>query len=868
MRLLFQLALACFPRAFRSRFGAAMTQAFQDRLRGPREAHGRLGAGRVGLLAVLNTAANGLAERWTQKTDARHRFSGLSQDLVYAARLIRRRPVFAAAAVLTLAIGTGGSTAVFSLVDAALLRPLPYDEPEQLVNLSQTQNGRATQVSFENLLDWKKESRLLSAITPIQAQSVNLTGVPEPDRLRGGFVSSDFFAIVRVAPAMGRAFVAGAAPRGAPAVGVLNHAAWRARFAADRNVVGRTIALNNTPVAIIGVMPESFRFPFDDVEVWLPIRQFTGGLSRGERSLFAVGRLRSDATAAQANVELSGIAARLAETYPNANAGRGVLVEPYQTWLTSGINLPLGLVFGLVLVLLLAAVSNVTSLQLGASLERRAELAMRTALGASRGRIVRQLLVEHGVIAIAGGALGVGIAAILVPWSAVAAPIQLFGLDRAQIDWRVAAFAFGVTAAAGLGSGLLPALHWTARDGGDRLRAVSRVTAERRVTRLRSGLVAAQVALAAVLLASSGLIVRSYAGLLRVDPGFNGERVLSLEYRLPRNKYPTPETQTAFHDEVARRVSAVPGVDAAGVARALPFSGNGSQISALTDPAAPDIAGKPTSMNTVSETYFAAMGIPLLAGRGFAATDQANSDPVIVVSQAFAEAEWPGQNPLGREVRFVGVPQRPRVIGVVGDVRHSSLDDRFVRAVYASNRQNPGIFMTLVARTSGDPMTLAPAVRQAIWSIDPDQPVWKVRTLASLVDRSLDLERFLIGVIGLFGMSALLLAVVGLSGVIAQLVGQRSKEIGVRLALGATPSSAGRMIVSSGLAVTAAGLAVGLPLAALVARSMGAILRGAHPSDLLVWVLVPFVLGAAAVTACVIPARRAAALDPAKILRE
>jgi hypothetical protein len=273
-------------------------------------------------------------------------------------------------------------------------------------------------------------------------------------------------------------------------------------------------------------------------------------------------------------------------------------------------------------------------------------------------------------------------------------------------------------------------------------------------------------------------------------------------------------------------------------------------------------------MNTVSETYFAALNIPVLSGRTFSAADQTGTEPVVVVSRAFAEDEWPGQSPLGREMRFAGIPIRPRVIGVVGDVRHSGLDDGLTRAVYASNRQNPGIFMTLVARTSGDPMSLAPAVRQAIWSIDADQPVWKVRTLGSLVDRSLDLERFLIGVIGLFGLSSLVLAVVGLAGVVAQLVGQRSKEIGVRLALGATPSAAGRLVISAGLVVTAIGLAFGLPLAVVVARSMSAVLRGASPADALVWLTVPLVLGAAAILACVIPARRAASLDPARILRE
>ena len=870
---LFRCALLLYPAAFRSRFGAAMTQAFVDRLIAHRAEHHRVAVWFFGARAIANTAANGLAERWSaprhrqtgDRTGSGNGFGTIVQDVAYAWRVIRRRPALSATAVLTLAIGTGASTAIFSLVDAALLRPLPFDRPAELVNVSQTFNGAPTQVSLANLLDWKRESRTLAAITPMQAQSVNLTGVAEPDRLRGGFVTSDFFEITRVAPAIGRPFTAADDVRGAPAVGVLDHGAWQARFGGDRGILGRTITLNNTPVTIVGIMPERFRFPFDQIEVWLPVWQFTGGVERGDRSLVAVGRLGPGVPLGHAQAELSAIAAQLAETFPDQNKGRGVQIQPFQRWLTSGIGFPLGLVFGLVLLLLVVAASNVTSLQLGASLERRAELGVRVALGASRIRLARQLLVEHGVLALIGGAGGAGIAAVLVPRAVSAAPLQIFGLDRVQVDWRVLLFAFGVTVIAGLASGIVPALHWTARDAAGR--ASARVIADRRIARLRSGLVVAQVALAAVLLVASGLIVRSYDSLLHVDAGFDADRVLTLEYRLPRNKYATPAAQTAFHDDVVRQVSGVPGVEAAAVARALPFSGNAGTVGALTDPAAPDSSAQVTGMNTVSEGYFAAMRIPLIAGRVFGEADQATSSPVVVVSRTFAEQAWPGESAIGREVRFAGLPIKAHVIGVVGDVRHSSLDDGNVRAIYASNRQNPGIFMTLLARTSGDPLALSKAVRRAIWAIDADQPMWKVRTLGSLVDRSLDLERFLIGVLGLFGISALVLAGVGLSGVVAQSVGQRTREIGVRLALGATPSAAARLIVASGLSVTGIGLALGLPLALLVSRLMGSVLRGDGSTSVAIWLVVALVLGLTSFAACVVPARRAAAIDPARTLR-
>lgn len=897
MRRWIDLLLLAYPDAFRARFGGAMRQAFLDGVSG-RMKKGWVNSAGFVIRASLDAIVNGLAERALERRrltpsafarrasadrhalrlralrfggQARpkpHVLSSLAPDVRRSIRLMRRQPVLTLLSILTVAIGVGASTAIFSLVDGVLLRPLPYPRAADLVAVSETFDGSPTTVAYANLADWKLRARTLDALTPIQAQSVNLTGVDEPDRLRGGFVTSDFFVIAGTAPAIGRPFSIDDDRPGAAPVAVLDYRTWKSRFGGDSTIVGRSLSLNNTSVVVVGVMPEGFRFPFDDIEVWLPILQFTGGLGRDQRSVMSVGRLRAGASRAEAQSELDAIAAQLAREHPDTNAGRGARVEPFHAWLTSGIDRPLALVFALVLVLLAVAAANVTSLQLGATLGRRSEVALRAALGAGRRRIASQFLIEHTMLALAGGLAGVALASALVPMAVREAPVQLFGLDRVRLDVRVLAFALVAALTAGLASGLAPALHWSRRNSADALRTSSRSTGDRRLTRTRAGLVAAEVALSSILLVAGALLARSYWQLLQAPVGFKGEGVLSLEYRLPRNKYPSPAAQAAFHDAVVREARALPGVVEAAAVRALPFSGNGSSVAYLTNPAAPDSSARMAGLNTVTERYFATLDIPVVAGRTFGPDDRADSVPVAVVSRSLAETDWPGQNPLGKEIRFVGAPIRPRVIGVVGDIRHSGLREEQGRAIYVVNRQNPGIFMTLAVRLAIDPAASHDALRRAVWRVDDDQPVWKVRTLDSLIDRSVQLERFLIGVLGIFGTSALMLAVTGLSGVLAQSVQQRAKEIGVRVAIGATPSEAARLVVRSGLWLTAAGLILGFPAAALTARFMQTLLYQVGAIDPLTYAAVAALLLVVSIGACAVPARRATKVDAATILRE
>lgn len=887
------LLLRVYPAAFRERFGAAMRQAFLDGVARAR-ASARFNGATFVIRASVDAIVNGVGERIYERRHARGQApafalrasagpadprtarliahgSSLLQDVRLAMRMTRRQPIVTLLSILTVAIGLGASTAIFSLVDGVLLRPLPYPRPGDLVSVMETSGGAPTTVAFDNFVDWKQRGRTLAALTPLQAQSVNLTGVAEPDRLRGGFITSDFFAIVGTSPAHGRPLLADDDRPGAPPVAVLDHATWQRRFGGDPAIVGRSLSLNNIPVAVVGVMPEGFRFPFDDVEVWLPVAQFTGGLSRDQRSLLVFGRLRPGASIADAQAEFNGIAAQLEREHPRTNAGRGVRVEPMHAWLTSGIDQPLGVVFALVIVLLAIAAANVTSLQLGATLGRRSEVAVRVALGAGRGRIASQFLVEHTMLALAGAAVGVALAAVLVPMGvrdARETSLLLFGLDRVRIDVRVLGFAVLTALTAGLASGVAPALHWSRRSTAEALRSASRAGPERQLTRMRTGLVIAEVALSSILLVAGALLGRSYWQLLHAPVGFSGDRVLTLEYRLPRNKYPAPADQAAFHEEVIRQARALPGALHASAVRALPFSGNGGTVSYLTDLAAPDAAAESAAINTVTDDYFTTLQIPVLAGRTFGPQDRSDTPPVVLVSRSFADAEWPAQNAIGKALRFVGFDGRPRVIGVVGDIRHSGLREEQGRAVYAANRQNPGIFMTLAVRFAMDPSASQDTIRRAVWQVDSDQPVWKVRTLASLVDRSLQLERFLIGVLGIFGVSALLLAVTGLSGVVAQMVQQRAKEIGVRVAVGATPSAAGRLVVRSGLRMTSVGLVIGLPAAAVAARFMRTLLYQVGMIDGVTYAGVALLLVVVSVAACALPARRATRLDPATVLRE
>jgi putative ABC transport system permease protein len=870
---LYRATLVLYPASFRARFGSGMVRAFADGVRGRASARGSIAAVLWAMRAVADAIGSGLAERRLLRRRAAigrspgPRLREVVQDLRCAIRQIRRRPGLAALSILTLGVGIGASSAVFSILDASLLRPLNLPEPAEIVTILETNEGRPSQVSFDNWSDWKSQATSFEALALLRPQTINLTGVSEPAPVRGAFVAGDFFGVAGVPPARGRPLGPADDRPDAPPSAVISHWAWQRYFAGRDDIVGQPIHLNNIAFTIAGVMPAGFYFPYDNARVWVPVRFGPSRLARSVRSFVAFGRLRDGVPIDEARVELAGIAASLAAAFPGTNANSGARIDPLHSFLTSDVRQPLAVVFGLALLLAAAACANVTSLQLGATAGRRSEIAVRTALGAGRTRIARQLVVEHLVLALFGGALGLLLAGQLVPLAVAYSPLDVFGLYRAALDWRVVAFAAAATIVAGLISGLVPAVHWAGQPAAAALGSGARASGDRQLTRTRAWLVGGQVAMAAVLLTAGGMLVKSYLALTAVAPGFSAaDQLLTMEYRLPANRYDTAEKQLQFHEGVVQRIAAVPGIRGAALVRALPFSGNGNVVTYLTEES-PGAAQRQAEFNTISDEYFRLMRIPVLAGRTFDARDRADAPPAIVVSRSFAEQAWPGESALGREIMLPGLAVRPRVVGVVGDVRHRALTETTSPAFYARTAQSPGVFMTIVAETIGDPLAHRDAVKHAVWEIDPNQPVWKERTLASLVDGSVQPMRSMFGALAIFACAALLLVIAGMYGVISQSVNQRTREIGVRMALGADRIAVLRDVLARGLRLTLIGLAVGLIVSIWLSRLLGDMLFRTTPLDPLPYAATAALLAAIATLSSYLPARRAASIDPAITLR-
>jgi putative ABC transport system permease protein len=868
----FDVALLCYPAAFRARFGGAMRVAFREQVSTRRRERGALSALGLAARSILSTAIHGLGERraaWRSRP-ARSRtplMRHLAQDVQFTFRMMRRQPAVTALCIASLAIGIGASAAAFSLVDASLIRALPLPAPDRLVVVEETFQGSPSQVSHENLRDWERMVKSFDGLSAFRGQTVNVTGLDTPGRIRGGFVSSAFFSVAGVPPAIGRPLVPADEEPSAPPAVVINHWLWRGLFGGAPDILERTVSLNNVAFRIVGVMPASFVFPMDGADAWIPVRFYPGTLTRGSRQFVGVARLAPQASLGAAQSELDGVMAALVREHPGPNRDRGARVTSMHTWLSSGGRDQLSMVFALAIVLLGAACANVSSLQIGATLKRRQEIGVRVALGAGRGRVGRQLITEHLLLAAIAGGIGLWIASILVPY-VTASPLPIFGLGRVAIDLRVVAFVAGATALAGLLSGCVPAFHWAGHTPVDHMRGANRATGDRRLTRVRGLLVAGQVGMAALLLVTTVFLVQSAIATAAIHPGFDGERVQSLEYRLPANKYPDRRQQALFHEAVVARAAAIPGVKVAAVVRGLPMSGNGDTagirvegMSATEDP-------RPAWFNTVSDHYFRALGIPLIEGRTFDERDGSEAPLVAVVSRTFANRAWPGQSAVGRDFEVAGFPIRPRVIGVVGDVRQYRLVDDVLPAFYARLQQNPGIFNTLIVQTAGDPALVRTALRGAIWHVDPDQPLWKERSLQSLVDAGLASSRYLSGALAILAGGAVLLVIGGLYGVVSQSVTARTREIGIRMVFGADRWTVLREVLSGGVRMTLGGLIPGLAAAALVSRWMQGYLYNSSPLD-----AVPYVTAAAgliliALAACYVPARSATTVDPASAIRD
>jgi putative ABC transport system permease protein len=793
----------------------------------------------------------------------------LLQDLRYAFRTLRKSPGFAAVAVLTLALGIGINTTIFSVVNAILVRPMPGVRTEGLVALRETQPARGFDedaVSAPNLLDWKAGSRTLAGVGAYWDRKVVFRApAGEPEEVEAEMVTAGLFPMLSARPALGRLFTAADAAPGAERVVLLTDGFWRRRLAADPAIVGKTLNLDGVPRTVVGVMPPHFGFP-DNQPLWMPFSLDDPAYAgRGEHFMRALGRLRPGTGIAAAQAELSAAAARLGRRFPETNSGRGVAVVDFQEAWVGRVRPVLLMMLAAVGFVLLIACSNVANLYLARGSSRRRELAVRTALGAGRGRLVRQLLTEGAVVALAGGALGVLLAhqalALILASFPFEPPIwMVFDVDR-----NVLLFTLGVSLATAMVFGLAPALHVTRPEPMGTLRG-GRSGETPRQRRLARTLVVAQLALSVVLLTAATLMARSVVELQSTDPGFQTSHLLSLRVSGAGPRYAQPADRAALAGRLLDRMAALPGVERTALVSAVPL-GSGGSTSGYDVEGHPVPPGERPSADVrgISSAYWDALGRPLLRGRGFTAAEDASGAPLAVVSRTLAERAWPGQDAVGRRINPGG--EWLTVVGVAPDVRLNRLDEGARAQVYLPFGREPRRAFTYLLRTGAAPASVAAAARAAVHGVDPGLPIADLLPMDDVVRQSLWQQKLFGGLFASFAAIALLLAVTGVYGVISYSVTQRMHEFGVRMALGAGAGAVRRLVLRGGAGMAAAGVGIGLAGAFALTRVMGSLLYGVSPSDPLSFGAVAFVLGGACLAACLVPALRATRVDPNVALR-
>ena len=813
----------------------------------------------------------------------------LRQDLAFGARQLRRKRGFAVAAVLTLALGIGANTAVFSIVEAALLRGLPFPAEERLVRLqNRWQDEPAGKLSPAEYFDYRDRLRSLESMGAYAVGPANLTGGGTPERLRAGYLTAGVFPALGVGAAAGRTFAAGEDAPGAEEVAVLSHGLWTRRFGGSPEAIGSRIVLDGTPRTVVGVMPAAFRLPADmeegeDTEVFLPLPLGPElAAERGSHFLEGVGRMWPGVALEAADREIAALAAGFTRDFSGdypAEMRFAAGVVPLREAVLGRTRPVLALLLGAVALVLLIACANVANLLLVRVDGRRRELAVRAALGAGRGRLVRQLLAEGALLAALGGTAGV----LLAAWALRTVPLlEMADLPSAgpvRMDPAVLGFALGASLLSLLFFGVAPALHASGGRVHESLKENGRAgTGGVRRRRFRSALVAGEVALAVVLLLGAGLLLRSLSALYAVDPGFRTGGVLTLRVSLPATDYPDDARVVGGYREMLRRVGEVPGVDAAGAVTNLPLASTLGDLNFEIEgkPVPEDAVSPRADWQAVTPGYLRAVGMQVLAGRGLAESDGEGAPGAVVINESLARQYWPGTSPLGTRFKLGGEagPGWVTVVGVVRDVRHAALGEPPRPEMYVPHAQfrfwNGGgaaRSLTLAVHTRGDPARLAGPVREAIRAMDPELPLADVRTLAEVRSESVARPRFLALLLGAFAAVALVLAVVGIYGTLAYLVAQRTYEMGVRMALGARPGSIRRLVVAQGLAMTAAGLVIGVAAALGLTRLLEHLLFGVAPTDPATFVAVPLGLGLTAAVAAYLPARRATRVDPLVALR-
>ena len=805
-------------------------------------------------------------------------FDSLRQDLRYAVRSYAKAPTFTAVVLVTLALGIGASTAIFSLVDGLLLRPLPYPEPDRLVYLNEvTPAGVQISVSWPNFVDWRARQHSFQALALSRGESLTLTGLDRPERLRARRTTGNFFDVLGVRAERGRLFTAEQDRASTPAEVVVTHAFWQARLGGAPGVVGRALTLNGQVYTVVGVLPAGFRYLGRDYDVFVPIGLYVANnpylLDRGDhQGYFAFGRLRPGVSLDAARVEMQAIETSLQREYPKTNTNIGVKATPLAAQLVSNVRQTLLVLFGAVGCLLLIACVNVANLLVARGAARQHELSVRAALGGGRRRLVGQLLVESSVISLAGGLLGIVVGSGLLKLLLAVAPDGTPRLDEVRLDGTAMLFALGAAVACGLVFGAFPAFQASGARGRQLLVRTRAAGASARSHRLRRGLMVVEVALALVLLTGAGLMVRTLQRLTTVDTGFTPDHLLTMRFMLNGPQWRDDAKRAAFLDEALRRVQAVPAVTHAALADSLPIDGsNWNSIFVVRDKPVPPRALLPSAAFTpVSAGFFETMGIRLVSGRFFDAHDTAGAPKSIVVNEALATRLWPGENPTGKLLKQ-GWPesQTPwrEVVGVVGDVKFEGVAEATPLQVYLPMPQAPSDAPAIVVRTAGPPLAVRSGIETAIHRLNGDLPLYDVQTMEEVLGASFARQRMSMIVLLVFAAVALTLAAVGLYGVVAHGVTERTHEIGVRMALGAGERHVLGLVVRQGVATAMAGIVIGLAAAAALSRSIQGLLFGVTATDPLTFGSVAAVLLGVTCVACYLPARRAARVDPTEALR-
>ena len=809
--------------------------------------------------------------------------STVLQDIRYAVRKLSRTPGFTTIAAFTLALAIGATTAIFSVIDGVLLKPLPFREPERVVRVTNLRDGNRMVSSVPDFLDIRAQSKSYASLAALDNQAMNLTGGSEPERISAARVGATFWSLLGVTPQVGRGFAPNEDSQSAARTVVLSDGLWKRRFGGDRRIVGKTIALDGNSFTVIGVAPPGFSFP-DRPDVWIPLVFAQDDLNpdgRGAHWMGIMGRLAPNVTVTQATSELVTITRRLEEQYPESNTNMSGAVIPMQEYLVGDVRPALYVMLGAVAFVLLIACANVANLLLVRAASRESEMAVRTALGAGAWRLVRQLVIESVLLAMIGGVFGTLLALWGVDLLLSMAPNGLPRINEVTVNGSVLVFTAGVTAVTGVLFGLFPALHAARANVGGMLkegmRGSSGGVASRRA---RNTLVMAEMALAVVLLVGAGLLIRSFSKLLAVDPGFRAERVVTFAIAAPDTKYGQYAQRRELVSNLVERMKRVPGAQGAAVVTGLPLSNIMMRTSAHIVGTPPERPGERKSTDVAMATpgYFTTMGIPLVAGRDFTDRDGSGAPVVSIVNQEFVKRYFPNENPIGKRIEL-GWDQDTastggnmtlggEIVGVVANVKRRGLSQEVFPETYASYMQPTFSNFSVVVRSTADPSTVMAAIRAQMRELDRDLPLSDLRQLKELVAASVSRPRFYTTILGVFASIALILAAVGIYGVISYAVSLRTRELGIRIALGATGRQVSGLVLQQGVGLAIAGVAVGGAGAYWLTRLLSKLLFGVSATDPLTFVGVAALLTAIAAIASFVPARRAAKVDPLLAMRE